>query len=209
MAEAGESTASGHPTPAVPRWAAPLVASTARHWRELVLGLGLAGGALLSLAWLGPLPRTGLAGFLGCYLLLYATLVTLQSGQVDWIGPRLRRRLGKAVISSGVGFYGCMTLARFLQLELHTVVQNLREFEFTRTQFAGMAMEWIKGFSVDSLRNTIESFLWPARLIGTHGIALAGLIAVGAWLLYALGSRAFPALHRALEAKDTPAAGTR
>lgn len=181
-----------------------MVATVAQRWSALVWALAAVGGALLLLAWLGPLPRTGLSGFLGCYLLLYATLVTLQSGRLDWIGPKLRRRLGKAVISRGVGFYGCMTLARFVQLELHSLVQSVGEFEFSRSQLAGMAMEWVIGFSQESLRNSIDAFIWPARLIGDHGIAVAGLVAVGAWLLYALGARAFPDLHREIESKETP-----
>ncbi len=184
---------------ATPPWAAPLVAGVAQQWQALVLGLAAAGGLLLLLAWIGPLPRTGLAGFLGSYLLLYAMLVTLQSGRLDWIGPKLRARLGKAVVSRGVGFYGCMTLARFCQLELHSLVQSVGEFEMSRSQLAGMAMEWLIGFSQESLRNSIEAFMWPARLIGDHGIASAGAVAVGSWLLYALGARAFPELHRRIE----------
>lgn len=179
--------------------AAPVLVMIARHWLGLVFGLSLAGGILLAAAWLGPFGRTGLAGFIGCYLLLYATLVTLQSGALDWVGPGIRQRLGKAVVSRGVGFYGCMTLARFLQLELHTLVENVTDFEFTRTQFTGMALEWLTGFSADSLRNSIEAFIWPARLLGNHGFALAATVLAGTWALYAVGSRAFPDLHRDLE----------
>jgi len=194
-------------TPATPEWALPLVEAARRRRIWLVAGLLGTGGLLLLGSLLGPIARTDLAAFAGAYLLLYGALVGLQSGALGIAGPVLQQRLKKAVVSSGVGFYGVVTLSRFLQLELYDLIEGLAAFDATRLQVRAVIQEWLIGFSVQSLHNSISAFLWPAKLIGEYGMFRAGAAAGTAWLIYAGGARVFPEVHEALESDDHDEAG--
>ncbi len=196
------ATGQASATPATPPWAQPLVAAARGEARAIAASLFVAGTLLVLAAQTGLLPRDGLAGFIGGFLCLYGLLVALQRGSVGGLGPALRARLRRAVVSSGVGFYGLMTLARFLQLELADLVDAIAGFDASRGQLGALLFEFATGFSMQSLMNSIDAFLWPVKLMGAHGMAVAGLVVAASWSLYALGARAFPDLHADIEADD-------
>ncbi len=178
-----------------------IIEGVREEWAWVTIGLMTVGALLVGLATLGWLPPRGLSAFVGSFLLLYATLIVLQRRTFSGISSTLGQRLRAAVISKGVGFYGVMTMARFLQLELHDLIEGLGEFAATRDQVIGIAKDWLIGFSAQSLRNTIDAFLWPVKLMGDYGMFRAGIVAGSAWVLYALGSKVFPDLHAGIEVK--------
>jgi hypothetical protein len=104
-----------------------------------------------------------------------------------------------------VGFYGLMTLARFLQLEAHEIVDSLTSLQSLRSLLGSMAFEWFIGFSVESLKNSIEAFMWPVWMMQRQGMILAGVVVLALWSLYVLGARVFPDLHAELESGEESA----
>lgn len=187
---------------AAPPWAARLAAGVREEWAWLVGGLLLVGLALVGLGVTGLLPEKGLSGFVGCFLAVYATLVLLQSPHSAVFGAGLKRRLQQAIISSGVGFYGVVSLSRFLQLELHDVLDALRGFELSRAQVGGMVRDWLIGFSMQSLMNSIEAMLWPFKMLSALGMVKAAVVFVPLWALYRLGGWVFPELAAQIEAEE-------
>lgn len=196
--------------PSTPAWAQPLVDAARGQARAIVVALLAVGALLVAMAQTGVLPREGLAGFVGGFLCLYGALVALEGGAFGGLGPALRARLRRAVVSSGVGFYGLMTLARFLQLELVDLVDAVAGFDASQGQVRALLFELATGFSMQSLMNSIDAFMWPVKLMGTYGMPIAGIVAAACWGLYALGARVFPALHAQIEAErdDDPEASS-
>jgi hypothetical protein len=191
-----------------PRWIVPLASGIREEWPWLVGGQLLVGLALLLPATLGWLPSEGLSGFVGCFLAVYATLILLQQAPDAWFGRRFRARLHAAIASSGVGFYGVLCLARFLQLELHDLLDAARDFEFGLGQLGGIVRDWLIGFSVQSLMNSIKAMLWPLMIFSEFGWQRAGPLMGSLWLLYRFGGWLFPELHRQIEvdeAEQSPA----
>ena len=185
-----------------PPWVARLAAGVREEWPWLVGGLLLVGLALVGLGVFGVLPEEGLSGFVGCFLVVYAALVLLQSPHSALFGAGFKRRLQGAIISSGVGFYGVLTLSRFLQLELHDLLDALREFELSEQQVKGVVRDWLIGFSVESFKNSLEAMLWPFKMLSALGMVKAALVFVPLWALYRLGGWVFPELSAQIEAED-------
>lgn len=101
----------------------------------------------------------------------------------------LRTRIGESVEEFGGGFYGTGGLATFLYLEgleLHSRWAAAPGWgEFLRT----LSLEWLIGFSVDSLLNGVQALIWPVhwmRELGP-GPALAGAALL--WLVHAAVAR--------------------
>lgn len=185
-----------------PPWAVRMAAGIREEWAWLVGGLLLVGLVLVGLGVFGLLPEKGLSGFVGCFLAVYATLVLLQSPHSALFGAGFKRRLQQAIISSGVGFYGVVSLSRFLQLELHDVLDALREFELSQSQVKGLVRDWLIGFSMQSLMNSIEAMLWPFKMLSALGMLKAAVVFVPLWALYRLGGWVFPELAAQIEAED-------
>ncbi len=194
--------------PATPAWAQPLVDAARGQAGAIVVALLAVGAVLVALAQAGILPGEGLAGFIGSFLCLYGALVALEGGAFGGLGPALRARLRRAVASSGVGFYGLMTLARFLQLELVDLVDAVAGFDASRGQVRALLFELATGFSMQSLMNSIDAFMWPVKLMGAYGMPVAGIVVGATWALYAMGARVFPNLHAQIEAEDDDAAAS-
>jgi hypothetical protein len=190
----------------LPAWTDPLVAAVREHWAIFCVALVVSGLALLLLSLAGILPPKGMTALVGSYLALYGGIIALHRLPPELAGRPLRRALHGSVLKSGVGFYGVMTLARFLQLELHDLVDGLAALELSRTMLLGLLKDWLIGFSLQSLHNTIEAFLWATRLIGEYGLPLAGAVAAACWTLYAFGARAFPGLRAMLDSGRAKAA---
>ena len=185
-----------------PRWIVQLAAGIREEWPWLVAGQLLVGLGLILPAALGWLPAGGLSGFVGCFLLVYAVLILLQQAPDEWFGQRFSGRLHAAIASSGVGFLGVFCLARFLQLELHDLIEAVGEFEFSRSQLGGIVREWLIGFSLQSLMNSISAMLWPYKMFAELGWMRAGLVLGSLWSLYRFGAWLFPELHRQIEAEE-------
>lgn len=188
----------------LPDWIQELAEGIREEWLWLVTGQLLVGLALVLMGLVGWLPAKGLAGFVGCFLLVYATLILFQHRQVDLFGDRLQRRLHAAISSSGVGFYGIACVSRFLQLELHDLLEAVAEFEVSRQQVMGMLRDLLIGFSVQSLMNSIQSFIWPVQVFASYGVFKALLVLGPLWLLYRFGAWLYPAMHREIEKDEVP-----
>ncbi len=185
-----------------PAWIDGLLAGVREEWHLIssaLLGIGL---LLVLLSIFGAVPAKGVSAFIGCFLLLYGALIVLQRPLFSGLGRTLQQRMHAAVLSNGFGFYGVMTLARFLQLELHDLIEGLAEFDFGGNLVRELFMDWLIGFSQQSLMNSIDAFMWPVKLMTAYGMYSAGIIAGAAWLLYTLGAKVFPEVHRGLDADD-------
>jgi len=190
----------------LPAWTDPAIALARSRWAALcgvLLGLGLLLMLCSLLSWLQP---RGLAAYVGCFLALYGAVVALQRMPPHWLGAWSRRRLRQTLVRSGLGFYGLMTVARFLQLEAHALVDSLGSLESARSLIGSLAFEWLIGFSMESLKNSIEAFMWPVWMMQRQGMALGGAVVVSLWSLYALGARVFPDVHAELESGEDPTA---
>jgi hypothetical protein len=185
-----------------PEWIVRLAAGVREEWPWLVAGQALIGLALVAGGVAGWLPAKGLSGFVGCFLLVHALLILLQQPQAEPFGARFQRRLHAAIASSGLGFYGVLCLSRFVQLELHDLMEAAAEFEFSRSQLGGIVRDWLIGFSVQSLMNSIEAMLWPIRMIAARGWVEAALLLSSLWCLYRFGAWLYPELHRQIEAEQ-------
>lgn len=182
--------------------ASPAIAAARRLWAWLCTALIVVGLVMLALSlpeWLEP---KGLAVYIGCFLALYGGMVVLQRLPAGWLGRTLRQRLRAAVVSSGVGFYGVMTLARFLQLEVHDLLGLAVEFELSRSLVSHLIRDWLIGFSMQSLMNSIDAMMWPVMLMREYGMPVAAAVVLSTWSLYALGARTFPEVHAELEADE-------
>lgn len=188
-----------------PAWIVRLAEGVREEWPWWVAGQLMIGLVLIGLGVFGVLPEDGLSGFVGCFLLVYAALILLQHPRAARIGAAAQRRLHAAVASSGVGFYGVVCLARFLQLELHDLIEGAADFEATRGQLMSILREWLIGFSMQSLMNSIEAMLWPWKLIAAHGMAQAALVFGPLWAMYRFGAWLYPELHRQIEAESEDA----
>ncbi len=182
-----------------PEWIDHLAEGIREEWVWLVLGQLAVGLLLVLMGVIGWLPAKGLSGYVGCFLLVYAALILFQHREFDLLGDGLQRRLHKAISSSGVGFYGVACLSRFLQLELHDLIDAVAEFEASRQQLTGIVTEFVIGFSVQSLMNSIQSLIWPVSMFASYGLIKAASILGPLWLLYRFGAWLYPALHEQIE----------
>lgn len=178
---------------------AGLIEGVREEWPWISLGLTGVGLVLVALSIVGVVPAKSMSGFIGCFLLLYGTLIVLQRPFFSGLGKTLQKRMHMAIASSGVGFYGVMTLARFFQLELHDVLADLADLDLSQLRLRGLVLDWLIGFSMQSLKNSIDAFMWPLKLMSAYGKAGAAIVVGAAWGLYWLGARVFPDVHAAIE----------
>lgn len=165
--------------------------------QRLLLGL-FGAGAVLALV--GYLFDFGLARLLqrgGWFLLCYAFVVG-----TSWLPPSILSRrvdafLDRWIKTGATGFYGVMALATYAHLELRTFVESVVEFEFGSDLVRDTLMQWVMGFSVDSLKNFVMAMAWPATLWGKQATGLAPVILVAAsWGVYEIGRRLLPQRER-------------
>lgn len=187
-------------TPVAP-WIANLAEGIREEWPWLVAGQLVVGSALLLAELTCWLPAGSSGGFVGGFLAVYAVLLLLQQSPARLLGADLRRRLHAAIASSGVGFYGVFCLTRFMQLELHDLLAAAVEFEFSGSQLGGIVREWLIGFSLQSLKNSIAAMLWPLMIFAEYGWLRAGVVLGSLWSVYRFGGFLFPELHRQIEAE--------
>ena len=76
----------------------------------------------------------------------------------------------------GGGLYACGFAATFIVLEIRSFAQDLKEIGLL---FDGEIVEFFANFVVDSFRNTINAFIWPAEIVqlappwGAIGLGIA------------------------------------
>lgn len=155
-----------------------------------VLGVAaIAAGSLLE--WKeAPLLRQG-----GWFCVIYAAIVASSWLPEGRLSVRVDRLLDRWVRNSGSGYYGLMALAVFVPLELASTWQALTGWEWSREAIGSAVMQWITGFSMDSLRNFISAMIWPGHLVPEYGVGRAGVLFAATWGLFELGRRRLPQLR--------------
>lgn len=183
------------PLPAVPAPAGYVLWLRERVDRVL---LGLAAlGALLLVITLRDDEMRALRQ-LGLFLLTYAAVVAASWLPPSRLGARVDAFLDSQLKRGFTGFYGVMAIATFVSLETVGLFDDITGFELSTGQFVRMAVNWIIGFSIDSVLNLVWASIWPVRLMQGGGW-LAMLIAIGlAYAVYRIGSEVFPDVHRRL-----------
>jgi hypothetical protein len=113
------------------------------------------------------------------------------------VSRRVDRVLEKSVRNSSGGYYGVMALATFACLEFHSLFDGLVEFEFSTRVLRELGLQWLMGFSVESLRNLISAMIWFGPLF-SGGSSLAGLAFIAiTWGVFRLCRGVLP--HDAFE----------
>lgn len=189
------------------QFAAPSGSTLSReHW--IMLGVAAALGLLLWL--LGALffGMRWLPGMFGLFLITHAGVVAAGSLPDEWISRRLDAVLDRWVRDkTGGGFYGMMALSVFVGLEVEALLDS-RDGLLSGWRFVeGQIIQYLIGFSVDSLKNMIFAMIWPWPLISRAGLAGAGFLVAACWGAFALGRACLPmpSLTRKPEPADADA----
>lgn len=188
------------PPPAPP---APLPTGSGARANLLAGWFAVQAGASIALilAWrFGYSTHPEILGTCGSFLAIHVVLLGLFRYSEHPLARSALQRFGARLVHSGVGFYGLMTLARFLQLEVEDILADLAG-DWSGS-LGGFIREWVIGFSIDSLRNSIEAFQWPWKLLLRTGWPWTIGALACCWLPYALAGRMFPALKQFLEAES-------
>jgi len=172
---------------ALPIWAAV----------QLAFGAGLSVWPLIQVT-----PIASVFTLVGGFLLLHASLMVLTSLSESALARATLRFIGSHVVKSGVGFYGLVTLSRFIHLEIVDLIAMLSD-DWPETLRA-MVKDWLIGFSKDSLMNFIEAVQWPWKLMQLAGMPIAAAAVLACYLPYRVGIWLLPAMGAELtgEAKE-------
>ncbi len=93
-----------------------------------------------------------------------------------------RRWMGKVWQVRGGGLYATGYLVTFIYLEITTIVGEIRENSGVVDFFSEQLIEFLLRFSVDSIMNMIEAFMWPVAVIqiappwGAVGLGVAFVV---------------------------------
>lgn len=193
-----------HPLPPPPPPApAPLTTGPGSRAALLTGWFALQGGTSIALilAWrFGFSTHPEILGTCGGFLAIHVVLLALYRYSEHPLARGALQQFSHRLVHSGVGFYGLVTLARFLQLEVDDILADLNgEWSLS---IGGFIREWVIGFSIDSLRNSIEAFQWPWKLLLRAGWPWTIGALACCWLPYALAGRLFPDLKQLLEAES-------
>lgn len=161
------------------------------HW----LLLGGAAGSGVTLWLIGALffDTHWLPGMFGLFLVTYAGVATAGSLPDEWISRRLDAVLDRWVRDkSGGGFYGMVALSVFAGLELESLLDPkdglLSGWRFVE----GQAVQYLIGFSADSIRNMVMAMVWPWPMVSRVGPVWTGVFAAFCWVAFALGRASLP-----------------
>lgn len=117
------------------------------------------------------------------------------------LGEALDRMLTSRLQQSGAGLYGVIALAIFLRLEASSFAEAWASTSM-QSLVSSLLREWLIGFSLDSLMNSIQALVWPGTLISRHGWLQAGLFVLACVAVFELGKRMLPEAHRRMEDED-------
>lgn len=161
------------------------------HWRMLGVAAGI-GVALWLIGFLFVGTRW-LPGAFGLFLVTHAGVVAAGSLPDEWISRRLDAVLDRWVRDkSGGGFYGMVALSVFVGLELQTLFDPkdglLSGWRFVE----GQVVQYLIGFSADSLKNMVMAMVWPWPMISRSGLVWTGGFVAACWGAFALGRAWLP-----------------
>jgi hypothetical protein len=119
----------------------------------------------------------------GVFFAVYALVVA-----ASWLPPsvlsrRIDATLDKWVRGSATGYYGMMALATFVHLEIGSLFDAVTGFEFSVAAVRDAAVQWLIGFSQESIMNLVWGFAWPGNLFQARADAMLPGILVGITLL--------------------------
>lgn len=166
----------------------------------LILLQAACGLALLTSTVIAAVPLAELWTVSGIFLLLHAAIAGLVANSHQPWSSALQRRLRRTLVSYGLGYYGLMTLARFLQLEAADLIDSWANLQWSWRRFL---IDWLIGFSVESMMNSIEAFQWPWKLLLRSGWPASLLVLAVTWLPYSLAARWLPGLRTSLEEPES------
>ena len=161
------------------------------HW--LMLGVAAGIGVALWLVGFLFVGTRWLPGAFGLFLVTYAGVVAAGSLPDEWISRRLDRVLDRWVRDrSGGGFYGMVALSVFVGLEVETLLDPkdglLSGWRFVE----GQVVQYLMGFSTDSIRNMVMAMVWPWPMISRIGLGWTGGFVAACWGAFALGRAWLP-----------------
>lgn len=83
----------------------------------------------------------------------------------------------------GGGFYACGFVVTFIWLEITTLVAEISGSDGIVDFFTEQFVEFLFRFSVQSITNTVQAFIWPVLVLEKYGgMGIAGLLL--AYLLF-------------------------
>lgn len=161
------------------------------HWR--LLGITASVGMALWLTGLLFIGSRWLPGSFGLFLLTYCGVVAAGSLPDKWISRRLDAVLDRWVRDkTGGGFYGMVALSVFVGLEARALFDP-RDGLLSGWSFVeGQVLQYIIGFSVDSLNNMIMAMAWPWPMISRVGVLWTAIFVAACWGAFSLGRALLP-----------------
>ncbi|HEU0052482.1 MAG TPA: hypothetical protein VFQ39_04860 [Longimicrobium sp.] len=124
--------------------------------------------------------------------LVAAGLAMFASGLVRWVrGGRkyARSRVVEGIEQWGGGGYGTVAFATWLFLELLTLQRDWASADGVAGFVERNALQWLLGFSGDTIKNAVWAGMWPVYWFTRHGLVPV-LVAGGlAWAVNAVAER--------------------
>ena len=183
--------------------------STLAKEQWLCLGIAAAIGMLLWLVGLSLWGGVWLPGHFGVFLVTYALVVAAGSLPDRWISSRLDAVLDRWVRDkSGGGLYGMIALSVFFGKEVRALFGN--EGIFSGAEFVrGQIIQYFIGFSVDSIKNMIEAFIWPWSMFSEFGLIQSAVFVLACWAVFTVSRRYLPqpnytAIPKSKKASNAP-----
>ena len=68
-------------------------------------------------------------------------------------------------MARGGGLYACGFVLTFLWLEVSTLADEIADADSVSSFFTEQLFEFVLRFSVQSIQNTVQAFLWPVPII--------------------------------------------
>ena len=172
------------------------------HWLLPLLAASAVAVLLLRRMEVEGLPLIGhpLAALWCLFVLTYVAVASVSLLPAP-LGAALDRWLDERLQQSGTGLYGVVALAVFLRLEAASFAEAWSATELEA--FAGdLFREWLIGFSLESLLNSIRAMIWPASVISQHGWKALVLFLLACSAVFELGKRVLPDAHRRMQDPD-------
>lgn len=161
--------------------------------QRVLLGLASTGAILCTAGYLVDLDAARSLQRAGLFLLCYAGVVGSSWLPTGVLSRRVDAMLDRWVKQGASGYYGVMALATYVHLEMRTMAEAVMGFEFDQGLLRDVVIQWVTGFSLESVMNFAKAMAWPATLWGKQATGLAPLLLVaGTWGAYELGRRYLP-----------------